>query len=60
MPIGSDLIRVREYALRATEKEYAVVFPDYFYGQINEAKHQPRCICVTGKSGMGLIGKYVR
>src|ERR1043165_3107450 len=41
VPIGSDLIRVREYALRATGKKYAVVFPDYFYGQINEAKHQP-------------------
>ncbi len=41
VPIGSDLIRVREYASRATQKEYAVVFPDYFYGQINEAKHQP-------------------
>ncbi|MBY0348099.1 MAG: creatininase family protein [Hydrotalea flava] len=41
VPIGSDLIRVREYAARATKKEYAVVFPDYFYGQINEARHQP-------------------
>jgi len=41
VPMGSDLIRVREYAARATQKEYAVVFPDYFYGQINEAKHQP-------------------
>jgi len=40
-PIGTDLIRVREYAARATKKEYAVVFPDYFYGQINEARHQP-------------------
>ncbi|MDR0793263.1 MAG: creatininase family protein [Chitinophagaceae bacterium] len=41
VPIGSDLIQVREWAARATKKEYAVVFPDYFYGQINEAKHQP-------------------
>jgi creatinine amidohydrolase len=41
VPIGSDLIQVREWAARATRKEYAVVFPDYFYGQINEAKHQP-------------------
>lgn len=41
VPLGSDLIRVREYALRAAQKEYAVVFPDYFYGQINEARHQP-------------------
>jgi creatinine amidohydrolase len=39
VPIGSDLIRVREWANRATQEEYAVVFPDYFYGQINEAKH---------------------
>src|SRR5437868_7212881 len=40
-PIGSDLIHVREWAARATKREYAVVFPDYFYGQINEARHQP-------------------
>jgi creatinine amidohydrolase len=40
-PIGSDLIKVREWAARATKKEYAVVFPDYFYGQIYEARHQP-------------------
>lgn len=38
-PIGSDLIRAREWADRATDIEYAVVFPDYFYGQVNEAKH---------------------
>jgi creatinine amidohydrolase len=40
VPIGSDLIQVREWAARATKREYAVVFPDYFYGQINEARHQ--------------------
>jgi creatinine amidohydrolase len=40
VPIGSDLIQVREWAARATKKEYAVGFPDYFYGQINEARHQ--------------------
>lgn len=41
VPIGSDLIKVREWAAQVTKKEYAVVFPDYFYGQINEAKQQP-------------------
>lgn len=40
-PIGSDLIKVREFSAMATKKEYAVVFPDYFYGQIYEAKQQP-------------------
>src|SRR6202012_2133572 len=39
-PIGTDLIHVREWAARATKQEYAVVFPDYFYGQMNEAKQQ--------------------
>jgi creatinine amidohydrolase len=40
-PIGSDLIQAREIVARATRFEYAVVFPDYFYGQIYEARHQP-------------------
>lgn len=41
IPIGSDLIKVREWSARVTKREYAVVFPDFFYGQINEARHQP-------------------
>lgn len=40
-PLGTDLIHVREWSSRAVKQEYAVVFPDYFYGQINEARHQP-------------------
>lgn len=40
-PLGSDLIHAREWSNRAAKQEYAVVFPDYFYGQIYEAKHQP-------------------
>ena len=60
VPIGSDLIRVREYALRATQKEYAVVFPDYFLRADKRSQTPAWCICVTGKSSMGSIGKYVR
>jgi creatinine amidohydrolase len=41
VPIGSDLIKVREWSARATKREYAVVFPDFYFGQINEARHQP-------------------
>jgi creatinine amidohydrolase len=40
-PIGSDLIKVRDCSAMATKKEYAVVFPDYYFGQIYEAMHQP-------------------
>ena len=40
-PLGTDLITVREWTARAAKKEYAVVFPDFFFGQIYEAMHQP-------------------
>ena len=48
-PIGSDLIHAREWAARATKQEYAVVFPDYFYGQIYEAKHQPGAFALPAR-----------
>jgi creatinine amidohydrolase len=48
-PIGTDLIHVREWAARATKQEYAVVFPDYFYGQINEARQQPGTFALPGR-----------
>jgi len=44
MPLGTDLYMSREYALRAAEKEYTVVFPWYYFSQINEARHQPGTI----------------
>ena len=54
-PIVSDLIRVRELSARATKKEYAVVFPDYFYGQINEAKHQYGTFSLPSKLAMEML-----
>ena len=54
-PIGSDLIHVREWAARATKKEYAVVFPDYFYGQIYEAKHQPGTFALPSQLVLELL-----
>ena len=41
LPLGTDLINVREMALRAAAEEYTIVFPAYFVGQIFEARHQP-------------------
>lgn len=54
-PIGSDLINVRAWALGAAEKEYAVVFPDYFYGQINEAKNHPGTFAIPDKLAFELL-----
>ncbi len=54
-PIGSDLIHVREWAARAAKKEYAVVFPDFFYGQINEARHQPGTFSLPSRLVLELL-----
>jgi len=47
LPLGTDLYTAREFALRAAEKEYTVVYPWYYFSQINEAKHQPGTIAYS-------------
>jgi creatinine amidohydrolase len=44
LPLGTDLYIAREMALRAAKQEYTVVFPSYYFSQINEARHQPGTI----------------
>ena len=33
--------------LHAAEQEYAVVFPEYYFGQIFEARHEPGTIAYS-------------
>ena len=40
LPLGTDVIRAKEMCRRAAEQEYCIVFPDFYVGQIFEAKHQ--------------------
>jgi creatinine amidohydrolase len=47
LPLGNDLLNVRYVALNAAEQEYAIVFPEYYFGQIFEAKHQPGTIAYS-------------
>ncbi len=47
LPLGTDLFTAREFAIRAAEKEYIVVYPWYYFSQINEAKHQPGTIAYS-------------
>ncbi len=47
LPLGTDLYEARAAAVMAAEKEYAVVFPAYYVGQIFEAKHQPGTIAYS-------------
>ncbi|MBJ34864.1 MAG: creatininase [Flavobacteriaceae bacterium] len=60
VPIGSDLIRVRNWASKATEEEYAVIFPDYFIGQINEARHEYGTFSLPNKLVMELLEETTR
>lgn len=41
LPLGTDLLDVREVCSRAVQKEYAIIFPQFYFGQIFEAKSQP-------------------
>jgi creatinine amidohydrolase len=38
---------VRYATLHAAEQEYAVVFPEYYFGQIFEAKHEPGTVAYS-------------
>jgi creatinine amidohydrolase len=49
LPLGTDLLDVRQVALTAAEKEYAIVFPPYIFSQIFEAKHQPGTMAYSEK-----------
>src|SRR5713226_2681583 len=37
LPLGTDLFNVRYASVHGAEQEYAIVFPEYYFGQIFEA-----------------------
>jgi creatinine amidohydrolase len=47
LPLGTDLLNVRYASLQAAQQEYAVVFPEYYFGQIFEAKHEPGTVAYS-------------
>jgi creatinine amidohydrolase len=55
LPLGTDLINVRYVSLQAVRQEYAVVFPDYYFGQIAEARHQPGTLSYPAHLQMELL-----
>jgi creatinine amidohydrolase len=55
MPLGTDLLDVRYAALHAAEKEYAIVFPEYYFGQIAEARHEPGTIAYSREMQLALL-----
>lgn len=55
LPIGSDLLNARYVALHAAEKQYAVVFPEYYFGQIAEARQEPGTISYSRELQLALL-----
>ena len=55
LPLGTDLLDVRHAALAAAQKEYAIVFPEYYFGQIFEAKHEPGTVAYSAQLQMSLL-----
>ena len=55
LPLGTDLLNVRYASLHAVEQEYAIVFPDYYFGQIFEAKHEPGTVAYSVELQLKLL-----
>lgn len=55
LPLGNDLLNVRYVALNAAQQEYAVVFPEYYFGQIAEAKHEPGTVAYSRRLQLELL-----
>lgn len=49
LPLGTDVINARYRSVQAAQQEYAVVFPEYYFGQIFEATHEPGTIAYSAK-----------
>jgi creatinine amidohydrolase len=47
LPLGNDLLNVRYVATNAAQQEYAIIFPEYYFGQIFEAKHEPGTVAYS-------------
>jgi len=55
LPLGTDLLDVRHAALAAAQHEFAVVYPEYYFGQIFEARHEPGTIAYSSHLQLELL-----
>ncbi|HMD43402.1 MAG TPA: creatininase family protein [Candidatus Acidoferrum sp.] len=55
LPLGTDLLNVRYVSEHAAQQEYVVIFPQYFAGQIFEARHEPGTIAYSAEIQMKLL-----
>jgi creatinine amidohydrolase len=55
LPLGTDLLDVRFAVFNAVRQEYAVVFPEYYFGQIFEAQQQPGTVAYSLETQLTLL-----
>ncbi len=55
MPLGTDLIDVREVAIRAAEAEFTIIFPPFYFGQIYEAMQQPGTVAYSPQTVLAVL-----
>src|SRR6266513_4843640 len=55
LPLGTDLLNVRYVTLQAAQQEYAIVFPEYYFGQIFEAQHEPGTVAYSSQLQLALL-----
>jgi len=59
LPIGTDLINVRRAVMDSTTKEYALVFPEFYFGQIFEAQQEPGTLAYSLSLQLQLLQETV-
>jgi creatinine amidohydrolase len=60
LPLGTDLLDVRFAVFNAVRQEYAVVFPEYYFGQIFEAQQQPGTVAYSLETQLTLLQETVK
>ncbi len=55
LPLGTDLLDVRYASLHAAEQQYSVVFPEYYFGQIFEARQEPGTVAYSRELQLALL-----
>ena len=55
LPLGTDLMNARHVSLAAVQTDFAVVFPEYYFGQIFEGRHEPGTIAYSTSLQLQLL-----
>jgi creatinine amidohydrolase len=58
-PIGTDLLNIRYVTTLAVREEYTIIFPEYYVGQIAEARQQPGTIAYSSRLQLDMLQETV-